>query len=425
MALDDQDVVTPLLASLRDRVPATRDVEDRTLLELIAGYPRVLSQWTSPYNARQLRTLEDLKRVAEEANSFRYPEFEQLLPELSDDQRAVAIRLALLPSCGNAEVWRALESIVRSGCAAGALDRLFRSEMLESAPPPSYGHAKRAEAAMQWFSVNCSYETREIGDFLALELAHQVPDLDASRVPFISAMSELRKVAPALQLSKLSVALCEAAFSLFLQPGVEGSVLEHAAALLEDPKAASLLATGLHNALVYAKQQEKLELRDQLLGELRELATRYPEAAVRGRLAASLNNALIYAKQEEKLEQRDQLLAELRELGARCPEAAVREQLANGLFNAMNDAKQEKKLELRDQLLGELRELAGRYPEAAVREWLAKGLFNAMNDARRKDKLELRDQLREELSELIRQYPEDTFLQGEIAPLLASVRAKD
>jgi hypothetical protein len=278
---------------------------------------------------------------------------------------------------------------------------------------------------MQWFSLNCWYETREIGDSLAVALAHQLPDLDASRLPFASAMSELRKVAPALKLSQLSMALCEAAFSLLLQPGVEGSVMKHAAALLEDSKAAPLLAIGLNNALVDAKQEEKLELRDQLLGELRELAGRYPEAAVRDRLAKGLYNTMKDAKQEEKLELRDQLLGELRELAARYPEAAVREQLAKGLYNALNYARQEEKLELRDQLLGELRELASRYPEAAVRERLAKGLFNALVDAKEEEKLELRYQLLGELRELLQQYPDDTFLRDEIAPRIAQLDTEE
>ena len=417
MALDDPDVVGPLLASLRERVPATRNVQDGTLLELIAGYPRVLSQWTSPYNARQLQTLEDLKRVAEEANTFRYPEFEDLLPQLSDDQRAVAIRLALLPSCANAGDWSALESIVRNGCPAGSLDGLFRSQVLESTPPPSYGHAKRAEAAMQWFSLNCWYETREIGDSLAVALAHQLPDLDASRLPFVSAMSELRKVSPALKLSQLSMALCEAAFSLLLQPGVEGSVMKHAAALLEDSKAAPLLAIGLFNALLYAKQEEKLELRDQLLREVRELAARYPEAAVREQLAKGLFNALVYAQQEGKPELRDNLLEELRELTGRYPDdAAVRERLAIGLNNALFYAQQEGKPELRDNLLEELRELAARYPDdAPVREWLAKGLHKALNGALQEGKPELRANLLAELRELAGRYPDDAAVREWLA----------
>jgi hypothetical protein len=87
-----------------------------------------------------------------------------------------------------------------------------------------------------------------------------------------------------LDLSNAAQALCQSGLSLFqLRITAPDKFLGSAAELKTvGPQAAPLLAMGLVNTLIDAKQEEALERRDTLLQELRQLAQAYPQdAAVR------------------------------------------------------------------------------------------------------------------------------------------------
>ena len=418
----DESASRDLIQHIQERVPATVNVADQELLDMIAGYPGTVARWTSAYDAQRIDSCAELKKVANDANAYRFGEFDVLLPTVSDQERCLAMRLALLPSAGSEEGWKALRDVVLQGLQAKSLDALKRTKLLDASTPPSYGHAKRSEAALQCFANAYREELREESESLIFRLGSRVRATSSETMPFASALGTLLPAASDLELPNLFQAICRAALSLFGIRNIDPAALLTAArAAREDgthAAVAPLLAMGLYNTLFDAKQEEALERRDALLEELRQLARAYPDdAAVREQLAKGLYNTLNDAKQEEALERRDALLEELRQLARAYPDdAAVREQLAKGLFHTLNDAKQEEALERRDALLEELRKLARAYPDdAAVRERLAKGLYNTLNDAKQEEALERRDALLEELRQLARAYPDHAAVRESLA----------
>ena len=417
----DESASRDLIQHIQERVPATVNVADQELLDMIAGYPGTVARWTSSYDAQRIDSTAELKKVANDANAYRFGEFDVLLPTVSDQERCLAMRLALLPSAGSEEGWKALRDVVLQGLQAKSLDALKRKKLLDASAPPSYGHAKRSEAALQCFTDAYREELREESESLIFRLGSRVRALSSETMPFASALGTLLPAASDLELPNLSQAICRAALSLFGIRNVDPAALLTAArAAREDgthAAVAPLLAIGLFNTLFDAKQEGALERCDALLEELRQLARAYPQdAAVRESLARGLNNTLVHAKQEEALERRD-ALEELRQLARAYPDdAAVRESVATGLYNTLNDAQQEEALERRDALLEELRQLARSYPQdAAVREQLANGLFNTLVYAKQEDNLERRDALLEELRQLAHAYPDHTAVRERLA----------
>ena len=345
---------------------------------MISGYPGTVARWTS--SADTVKS-DELKALAEDANAYRFGEFKVVVPALSDDERCLAMRLALLPSAGSEGGWKALHDVVLQGSQARYLDALKREKLLDVSTPPSYGQTKRSEAALQCFTDDYREELREEAGSHIVRLGSRVGNTSPEGLPFVGALITLLPIATDLDLPNLPLAACRIALSLIgiqdpLAPETLLGAVETArkdgtqaavAPLLAMGLVNTMLAMGLVNTIIDAKQGEALEGRDALLEELRQLARTYSDdAAVRERLAAGLFNTMVDAKQEEALERRDALLEELRQLARTySDDAAVREQLAAGLFNTMVDAKQEEALEGRDALLEELRQLARTYSDDA------------------------------------------------------------
>jgi hypothetical protein len=266
----------------------------------------------------------------------------------------------LLPATGDAETWNALRNIVLEKAQAKDLDALKRIGVIESTAPPSYGHAKRAEAAGQWFVANSYEELREICEALIFSLAEHAQDGSAQTIPYVSSLVDLNSFAAGLTLSNVAQALCESALSLFEYRITAPEKFLGITVKLKDSRrqATTLLAMGLANALVCAQYiEEALERRDALLEELRQSAQAYPhDAVVRESLANGLSHVLIDVKEKNGLERRDALLEELRQLAQAYPhDATVREQLAIGLGNTVAYAMQEEALVRCYTLLEELR----------------------------------------------------------------------
>jgi hypothetical protein len=429
MNLDEPDERHRLLNFLHEQVPATERTSQSTVIDLIGGYPGVIYRWTSEDQASQMTSGLDLRRVADDAQNYRFHELESLLRVLQGDQATLAIRVALVPV-----VAAPLRNFVIAGLSEDAADDLKLGKVLESADPPSYGHLKRLEAARAWLLGNRPAAVRGEGTVLISRLAQSVTDLDARHMFSAAALRELANVAHDKDWGAVAVALCQAASSLLDHSASASAMISGArtARSLQSFDAAPLLAIGLANTLAYAKAEEDLPRRDALLDELRALSAAYPaEAAVREPLANGLFNTLIHAKAAEDLPRRDALLDELRALSAAYPaEAAVREWLAMGLVNTLNDAKAEEDLPRRDALLDELRALHAAYPaEAAVREWLAKGLFNTLNHAKAEEDLPRRDALLDELRALHAAYPAEAAVREWLAKglfnTLIEVEAED
>ena len=269
-----------LIQHVREHVPAAVNVADQKLLEMISGYPGTVARWTSPYSAQTVK-LDELKVLADDANAYRFGEFKVVVPALSDDERCLAMRLALVPSAGSEEGWKALHDVVLQGSQARYLDALKRKKLLDASTPPSYGHAKRSEAALQCFTDDYWEELREESGSLIIRLGSRVGNTAPEVLPFVGALITLLPIATDLDLPSLPQAACRSALSLAgiqtLAPETLLSAVETARKDGTQAAVAPLLAMGLVNTLTAAKQEEALERRDALLEELRQLVQTYPQ----------------------------------------------------------------------------------------------------------------------------------------------------
>jgi hypothetical protein len=416
-----------LTAFVRGTVPAALHESDADLLALIEGFPGVLYRWADDYQREHMTSLADLEQVAKDAHVYRFRELEDLLPRLDGDQRRLAIRLALLPA-GGGGFWEAIKPQVMDGLDRVLIDRLCFARILEEARPPSYGHAKRAEAARAWWIA----KARNKGLYNTLNNAKDEGD----PVRRDALLEELRALAgahpgDAAVRENLAAGLFNTLYHAKAQHDLarRGALLDElralAAAHPEDAAVREKLAMGLFNTLNHAKAEGDLARCCALLDELRALAAAHPaDAAVREGLAVGLFNTLNHAKEEGDLARRDALHAELRALAAAHPaDVAVREQLAKGLFNTLYHAEAENDLARRDALLAELRALAAAHPaDDAVREQLAKGLFNTLNHAKAEDDLARRDALLAELRALAATHPADAAVREGLAKGLHNMR---
>jgi hypothetical protein len=269
-------------ADLIQHVPAAVRVADQKLLDMISGYPGTVARWTSSFSAQTVKP-DELKALAEDANAYRFGEFKVVVPALSDNERCLAMRLALLPSAGIEGAWKALHDVVLQGSQARYLDALKRKKILEASTPPSYGHAKRSEAALRCFTDDYREELREESGSLIVRLGSRVGNTAPEVIPFVDALITLLPIAIDLDLPSLPQAVCQIALSLTsIHPLASQPLLSAVDMAMEDGTQATvapLLAKGLFSTLLDATQEEALERRDALLAELRQLAEKYPDDA--------------------------------------------------------------------------------------------------------------------------------------------------
>jgi hypothetical protein len=103
---------------------ALENVSDDRVLELVAGYPRVISRWTAEDARDTAKTFDGLKQLAQDAHAFRYHDLEKLLQDLHGDRRKLTVRTALVPLVEAADAWRALRPIMFGNLDPNALDDL-------------------------------------------------------------------------------------------------------------------------------------------------------------------------------------------------------------------------------------------------------------------------------------------------------------
>jgi hypothetical protein len=249
-----------------------------------------------------VRTFVGLKRLAREANEFRYSDLEKLLRGLEGDDRKLAVRIALVPLVEDRDAWRVLRPIILAALDSSALDDLRLANIVDrEAEAPKFGHPKRRDAARAFLDVSRREVIKAEAERLILALAQSITAINASTAPCSAALVGLRDEARRQNLRPLPLALCEAAVRLF---------------------------------------GERLPSSDLLIQGSRE-AERSPELGVGLVLAAALVNTAGDARANGDLARRDALLDELRALARAYPDVGVREQLAMGLFNTLNDAKAE------------------------------------------------------------------------------------
>ena len=331
--LERQAEQDALLGFLRGKVPATSGVDDAVLLRLIDGYPGVIGHWTSRYQIDHMKSYHELNTVAADAHQYHYREFEKILKLEDSNENRLAIRLAAVPFATE-EHWKALRPIVVQQEDDRLIDDLFQKRVLEAANPPTYGHAKRFEAAYGWFKEHRIHSTRTEVTSVIRGCADRIRFKERKEIYFLGTLLSLRQIARELELHWFIKALCDAAASILAETpliearywiGINGRMITE-----RETGAIVLIAGGVTQALEVAKEEDDLPRRDAVLAELRTLATAYPDdAPVREQLAKALFNTLNHAKEEDDLPRRDALLAELRTLATAYPDdAPVREQLS-------------------------------------------------------------------------------------------------
>lgn len=395
-----------MASHVRNILPAPIDgLDDARLVDLTDGYPGVLEQWSAPTTRRRLGTSEDLAATAGDAQANRFPELEAELERLlTEGDRAaltLAIRLALVPSFDRAEAWEQLKPIVFTSGEDGELvidlqERGLLSQ--ESLEFPSFGHETRREVTLSWAIERAPARTRQEAVRLITQAAGQVKSTEDQRgiIPAQTVLEVFNR-AEGLGLGSGCQVFFESCRSLAplgdqaTFETMQGAVTK-IEAIEEAASVAPLVAMGLFNTLIAAKEEEDLAWRDALLDELRALATAHPDdPAVREHLSGGLVNTLMSAKFEKDLTRGDALLEELRALKAAHPEdPAMRRQLAKGLVNRAAQLAEVGQVECCAGVVSELREIVatGEDPET-IRSALSLGatfLWRLYEEGNEKDK---------------------------------------
>jgi hypothetical protein len=252
---------------------AIENVDDNRVLDLVGGYPRVISRWVAEDARETVRTFDGLKRLAQEANEFRYRELEKLLRGLDGDSRKLAVRISLVPLAEDAYVWRALRPIILARLDPSALDDLKLANILDrEAEAPKFGHPKRRDAACAFLDVSRREAVRAEAESLIFALARSITTIDPSTASQSAALVGLGDEARRQNLGPLPLALCDAAVILFGERLSSSDSLikgAHEAQRLPELRVGLVLAAGLVNTLGDAKAHDYLAHRDALLDELR------------------------------------------------------------------------------------------------------------------------------------------------------------
>jgi hypothetical protein len=365
---------------LNQEVPATRGVDSTSLVRMIDGCPGVLGRWTSKGQREAMQTQTDLVRIAGEAQAYRFSELEGELGQLEGGQRRLALRLALLPASASRDGWDALRHTVLAGDDGDVLDEaqlddLLGLTILESVDPPSFGHAKRLEAAVTWFAKRRPTELRLQVGVLARCLALRIDGVTQASPQTITAATSLRDLAsfaPTGGADPWPAALCAAATTLFRKtaPTLALTVRDWILRPDSDIVGGRLLAMGLVNAVWFAVKSGDRQGGGELLGTLAALAQRLPADEL---VQAQYSNGLGHWHD----------LAQLRVIAQQHPgDVRVRHALAWKLFDAMDFARERGDLSALDEALGELRTLSDAAPsDLKTNQSFCHAAYNALRQA--------------------------------------------
>jgi hypothetical protein len=410
-----------LTAFIRTKVAAASGLDDRLLLGMLQSFPGVLNFWLSDALCQEMKDAKDMARVAQDAQAYRYREFDILFPQLPPAERRLAIRLAIFPRLDSGK-WQLFRAILLDGISESSVDELNIRHVLVGGDFPAYGHETRYTAIRHWLLNKPEYRSMVAGETndLLFRLGESVPFLTKDAALFNAAI--LLVGALALTFSpEVSVMLVVASAAsmlgdIILKPqlflkGVRSTVSQH-------PIVRTLIATGLVNMQCAARAQNQPKVAATLLNELRWLAAKHPtDAMVRERLASALFNAVNDVLEEHDLKRSEELLNELRTLAHTHPaEAVVRERLATGLFNTLNYAGEKGDPTRLHDMLNQLRTLARSQPtDMTVRKVLAMGIVNTASYINGEDRLTRRGELLNELRSLVQTYPTDETAQEWLA----------
>ena len=364
-----------------------------------------------------------LKEIAEDVNIYHFAEFDELMPNLSLTERRLGMRLALLPATQEPDTWLALRTIVLDDTQPGDLDSLKRKNVLEASSPPTYGHAKRSQAALRWFVDNSHQELRELCESLVLRLGESIRQVTPDEIPAVSSIVTLRPLVEKLQLSVVVQAICDSALSLVSYEKTDPEPLLGAIREISKSETneglALLFSVALYNAI---KRKTAPEHYDDFLNGLQNLSLAFrDDEGVRVQFAKALFYALNHVNEPGTgSKQRSELVTDFAKLiGSYPQDKNVREWLAKALYVTLHNYKKEQNLKLRDLFLEALRRLAREYPEDSfVRNVLTDALLEVMSDAYDEVSRDLRSALLLEIRELACAYPDDDEIRGTFAKAL-------
>jgi lipoprotein NlpI len=311
----------PLTQTIRSHLAYPQDwfgqIDQPTWLKLLNNYPGTLARWMTEAPS----SLDDLARLAREAEKKQYTQLLSQLRQLCDEQRPVfrvAVRLAFLPAMRQ-DTWAALKSIVLDNDApADALADLQKFRVLQEQNPPSFGHDTRLAAARHFIESDSDlrpYLPEQI-KHLILGCARRMTRLDSDSLPILESLLGLSFLSESLDLEdwilgllvpSYLIANASKAKDVELLGKWRSRMIQAAARARSDRSLAPLVSLGILAELDRATGERT----EQWLNELRLLYEADPkEVVVRESFVACLFSA--FDKSSDAIA--DQRLQELQQL---------------------------------------------------------------------------------------------------------------
>ncbi|MCP4897564.1 MAG: hypothetical protein GY906_11385 [bacterium] len=218
MNFEDADERQRMIAHVRDEIPGARETSDQNVEAMAGGFPGVLEHWRDAANRQEAGSEHALRQLAEDAQQYRYREFDRLFPSLTTDQRILAIRLAILPRLDELS-WRILKDIIVGDIdhSQHKLDELQLKGVLDTPTHPTYGHDTRHASARHWFLARHNYRSMVArhAESLAYLLAARHPQVEDSNRPIADALVSLVPILEELEVGDDAKALSNGMLLLF------------------------------------------------------------------------------------------------------------------------------------------------------------------------------------------------------------------
>ncbi len=245
-----------MLEHLRTIAPAAAQIDDEEVLKIVDGFPGVLKRFRDLSNELNISEDSSLYEIAEDAQNYRYREFDKLLPPLQGDELKMAIRIALFYRL-NELWWLFFRGVLCEGLNPNVWEELIQSGVFEKHSYPKYGHDTRHEFALRRFINLRPDTTKQELERVVFGLAERVQYVDERDMHFIEALGGLLGQVIQCGLSEFAQAICIAANEI-LQVQVIFSMewLDRALEQISEncPKAATLFAAVLFNRSLLMSQ---------------------------------------------------------------------------------------------------------------------------------------------------------------------------
>jgi len=275
-----------LLDYIRAHVPATAQVPDDSLLDMVGGYPGVLFQWLKAVPD----TPGELARLAEDARNYRYRELVELAKKTineSDDLAAALAQLILLPEFKTYQDWQPYERAILGDKSDQIVFDLKKEGILNpKAPFPSFGHSTCYEALKDWLlksDLGIALSQRSAKTLID-RLVENIRDAEPGAYPFAVALALLSATAARLDLPERFQLFARATHSVLDSLRSQALCIELAdkgghlvLAAREYPPGAPLVAIALANILFSVGSAKERGREGRALEDLNALASAFPD----------------------------------------------------------------------------------------------------------------------------------------------------